>query len=116
VESPSSISSQPPPQRVRRKRSISCGIPWRDSDRRWRSERPRNRLQTDFHLAPAHRKIVKNEFENGTIQIMVKKAHLRHMLQRYLDGEVSEFELSNWAALIYVLPFFIPEGETEDEQ
>jgi hypothetical protein len=75
-----------------------------------------DRLRIDFHLAPAHRKIVKNELDNETIQITVKEEHLRHMLQRYLDGEMSELELSNWAALIYMLPVFIPEGETEDEQ
>jgi len=50
------------------------------------------------------------------MQIAVKQDHLRHMLQQYLNGEVSELELSNWAALIYMLPIFVPEGETEDDQ
>jgi hypothetical protein len=73
-------------------------------------------LQIDFHLAPAHREIVKNELDNETLQTTVKVHHLRHMLQRYLDGEVSELELSNWAALIYMLPIFVPEGETDEDR
>jgi hypothetical protein len=73
-------------------------------------------LQIDFRLAPAHRKVVKNELDNETIQITVKKHHLRHMLERYLNGEVSGLELSNWAALVYMLPVFVPEGETDEDR
>jgi hypothetical protein len=59
---------------------------------------------------------VKNELDNETIQITVKKHHLRHMLERYLNGEVSGLELSNWAALVYMLPVFVPEGETDEDR
>lgn len=73
-------------------------------------------LLINFHLAPARREIVRSDLDSRTIQITVKEHHLRHMLQQYLDGEVSAIELSNWAALIYMLPVFVPEGETEDER
>lgn len=79
-------------------------------------EELRDYLLINFHLAPARREIVRSDLDSRTIQITVKKHHLRHMLQRYLDGEVSAIELSNWAALIYMLPVFVPEGETEDER
>jgi len=50
------------------------------------------------------------------IKIPVRKRHVCNMLERYLGGEVSETELSDWAAFIRMLPVFVPEGETEEEQ
>lgn len=50
------------------------------------------------------------------IKIPVHKRHVCSMLERYLGGEVSEAELSDWAAFIRMFPVFVPEGETEEEQ
>lgn len=50
------------------------------------------------------------------IKIPVRKRHVCNMLERYLGGELSEAELSDWAAFIRMFPVFVPEGETEEEQ
>jgi len=50
------------------------------------------------------------------IKIPVHKRHVCNMLERYLGGEISEAELSDWAAFIRMFPVFVPEGETEEEQ
>ena len=51
-----------------------------------------------------------------SIKIIVHKKHLQSMLGKYLDEKISVKELSDWAAFIYMEPFYIPEGETEDER
>jgi hypothetical protein len=38
------------------------------------------------------------------------------MLQKYVDGEISTLELSNWAAFIFMMPNFIPVGKNEEER
>ena len=50
------------------------------------------------------------------IKIQVDSGDLRRMLQKYLDKNLSAEDLSCWAAFIYMMPFYLPEGETEDER
>jgi broad specificity polyphosphatase/5'/3'-nucleotidase SurE len=50
------------------------------------------------------------------IAIQVHKEHVRHMLRKYLEEKISMRELSNWAAFIYMEPFYVPKGATEDER
>jgi hypothetical protein len=50
-----------------------------------------------------------------SISIQVKPKHVCKMLKKYLDGQISEYYLSNWAAIIYMLPVFVPEGKTEED-
>ncbi len=50
------------------------------------------------------------------IKIPVYKRHVCSMLERYLVGEVSGVELSDWAAFIRIFPVFVPEGQTEEER
>ena len=38
------------------------------------------------------------------------------MIERYIDKNISVIELSNWAACIYMAPFYVPKGETEQER
>jgi hypothetical protein len=38
------------------------------------------------------------------------------MLHKYLEGDVTKMELSNWAAFVFFSDFYIPEGETEEER
>ncbi len=75
-----------------------------------------NRLLLDFDLAPAYRRILKADLDTNIIQVFVTRDHVREMLERYLQGEVSGLDLSNWAALVFMLPVFVPEGETDDER
>lgn len=72
-------------------------------------------LVVNFDLAPNQRDIQNKGFPE-TIQIPVEERHLRHMLQTYIAGEISEIELSNWAAFIFMSGAFVPEGETEEER
>ena len=48
------------------------------------------------------------------ISIQVTAEHLRHMLQEFVAEKISVEEISNWAAFIYMAPFYVPEGETEE--
>jgi hypothetical protein len=50
------------------------------------------------------------------ISVQVAPSHLRHMLQEFIETRVSEEELCNWAALVYMATFFVPEGETEEDR
>jgi hypothetical protein len=70
----------------------------------------------NFDLAPARREIPENTLDDEAIRITVNGEHVRQMLQRYVSGKISELELSNWAALVLMLPVFVPSGETEDER
>lgn len=38
------------------------------------------------------------------------------MLKKFQLNEISDVDVSNWASLIFMLPCFIPEGSTEEEQ
>jgi hypothetical protein len=72
-------------------------------------------LVINFDQHEGHRKIQKNALE-GFIKIPVEERHLRQALQRYLRGELSEVELSDWAAFIYLTEIFVPTGETDEER
>jgi len=72
-------------------------------------------LVIDFGLAPGQREIHNNRLD-GVIQIPVEERHLRHMLQEYLAGKISEVDLSNWAAFVFMAGTFVPTGETEEER
>jgi hypothetical protein len=74
-----------------------------------------NHLVINFGLAPARREILKSDLDD-TVRIPVDETHVCHMLERYVSGRISELELSNWAALVFLLPVFIPKGETEEER
>mgnify|MGYP001193156838 CR=1 FL=1 len=75
-----------------------------------------DQLILDFDSAPGRREIAKSDLETENVRVTVTKDHVRQMLLKYLHGEVSALDLSNWAALVFMLPVFAPEGETEDER
>lgn len=62
------------------------------------------------------REILVHGFDDQAIAIIVRKRHVVRMLQRYLAGQVSEIELSNWAFLVFALAAFVPEGRTDDDR
>jgi hypothetical protein len=72
-------------------------------------------IEIDFDQAPLKREIRENLISEE-VRILVNNFHLLHMLQNFLAGNISVIDLSNWAALIYMLPNFFPEGDTENEQ
>jgi len=69
----------------------------------------------DFSHAPEYREIQELELDES-ITIPVKKEHLCFMLMKYISGEISDLDLSNWAGLIFTMPFFVPEGDTEEDR
>ncbi len=74
----------------------------------------RDSIVIDFSLAPRRREI---RFTlKGIAKIVVERKHLRRMLQRYIDGQISGIDLSNWAAFLLGAPMFIPEGKTDEER
>ena len=72
-------------------------------------------LTFDFSNAPGQRKISDNHIDND-IEFQVKPEHLKVMLQKYIEGETPALVLSNWAAFVFMMPNYIPEGKTEDER
>jgi len=72
-------------------------------------------IAIDFSQAPELRNIQELNLDES-IKISVKRNHLCSMLRKYIFGETSELDLSNWAAIIVMTPFFVPEGETEEER
>lgn len=72
-------------------------------------------LIVNFDAAPRQREIYDNRLA-GTIGIQVKGEHVYHMLQKYLQGNISELELSNWAAFVFASGIYLPEGETDDQR
>jgi hypothetical protein len=75
----------------------------------------RGYMVIDFDPIRGHREIRNNELD-GVIGIPVEKSHLRHALQRYIDGKISETDLSNWAAFVFMAQVYIPQGQTEEER
>jgi hypothetical protein len=71
-------------------------------------------LTVHLDLAPGQREI-HGDVLGLDLDIPVSARHVRHMLERYIDGTVSQMELSNWAAFLFC-GLFVPEGDTEDEQ
>jgi hypothetical protein len=74
-----------------------------------------NYIIIDFELAPAQREIRHNRLE-GAIHIPVEVRHLRRLLQEYLAGRISEADLSDWAAFVFMAGVFVPVGGTEEER
>ncbi len=74
-----------------------------------------NYIEVDLTQAPNSRTI-RNLGLHGLAKIPVEQRHLRRMLERYLAGEISELDLSNWAGFL-LGPFdFVPEGDSEEER
>ncbi len=73
-------------------------------------------MTIDFDKAQGKREISNIKIDDDDLTFQVKKEHLRYMLKKYISGEIDLLELSNWAAFIYTMPNFIPEGKTEEEQ
>jgi len=72
-----------------------------------------NYIAIDFTLAPDIREIKKNQFE-GILTIPIEKSHLIKMLDLYISGQLSEDELSNWAAFIFLSGLFYPNRINQD--
>ncbi len=75
----------------------------------------RQSIIVDFDITKKERRI-KNINIPANIVINVNATNIQHMLQRYINQEISSLDLSNWAAFIYMAPFYVPEGATEEER
>lgn len=73
------------------------------------------KIAFDFRDAPMNRRIYDIHIDEN-IQIVVKKEHLCRMLRKYISKEINDLELSNWAAIIYIMPNFIPDGNSDEER
>jgi hypothetical protein len=69
----------------------------------------------NFDAASEWREIGKNLLD-GVFQIPVEDHYLANMLQKYISGEVSNDELSDWAAFIFLSQVYVPKGKTEEER
>lgn len=69
----------------------------------------------EFPLTGNQRRILRNDLE-GEISLEFKQIYLSKMIRRYLEGQISEIELSDWSAFIFLSGLFTPEGETEEER
>ena len=74
-----------------------------------------NYVKINYDLAPNYREMHDNQLQT-VVQIRVIDQYVQHMLNKYIVGEISALELSNWAAFIFTSGGFVPNGETEDEQ
>ncbi len=74
-----------------------------------------NYMSVDYSKAPDLR-VVRNVNLKGVAKIPVGREHIRNMLKRYVDGRISDIELSNWAAFITGPLIFTPEGDTEEQR
>ena len=72
-------------------------------------------VNIDFAQAPHYRRVWENALD-GVICIPVEERHLQNALRLHIDSKISETELSNWAAFIFLSGAFVPSGETEDER
>ena len=77
----------------------------------------RHSLEIDFSQGSRSRKIksVGNQ-PMPDVCIQVQTAHLQARLIQYRNGEISGEELSDWAAFVFLSEFFVPSGESEQEQ
>lgn len=68
----------------------------------------------DFDAGPERREI---RFPQTLhVEIPVNKGHVCRMLNRYIAEEVTNSELSDWAAVIFTSPSYVPEGATDEER
>ena len=72
-------------------------------------------INIDFNGAPNHRSIV-DLSESTDFKIVVSKEHVCGILNKHKQGLISELDLCNWAAVIYMLPYFVPKGETDEDR
>jgi hypothetical protein len=72
-------------------------------------------LTLNFNEAPGLRKISDINIDDD-IKLHVKPEHIKVILQKYIEGEISSLELSNWAAFIYMMPNYISEGKKGNER
>lgn len=75
----------------------------------------RDRIDADFAEASIYRIITRIDIDSS-IKIPVAYQHLVNMLRKYFRNEVSDVQLSHWAYFIIVGDWFVPEGNTLDEQ
>lgn len=75
----------------------------------------RDRFAIDFSHAPRKRKI-QSTGSDFQVEIQVRDEHLRAMLKCYIQGSITDAELSDWAAFVFMLDFYVPEGDNEDER
>lgn len=62
-------------------------------------------MRVNFDVANGIREI--NNLSNfNDIKIFIKIAHLKNMLQKFIKDEITLVELSNWAAFVYMQPFY----------
>lgn len=74
-----------------------------------------DRFSVDIEKAPAFREMRDISLDDIS-SLPVTSAHVIARLDRFRLGLLEAKELSDWAALLLMLPVFVPEGETEEEQ
>lgn len=74
-----------------------------------------DRFSVDIDNAPAFREMRGISLDDIP-PLPVTSAHVIAMLDRFRMGLLQAKELSDWAALLLMLPVFVPEGETDEEQ
>lgn len=67
-------------------------------------------LIIDFSHSPATREI-QVIAPLPDVELTVSKKHLCYMLEQYELGHISEKSLSDWAAFIFLTPFYVTENE-----
>jgi hypothetical protein len=72
-------------------------------------------IVVEFSSISGRREILRNNLE-GTISLEFRRIHLSKMLTKYLEGQISELDLSDWCAFIFLSGLFVPEGKTEEER
>jgi len=75
----------------------------------------RDRIDVSFSEASIYRIITRVDIDSS-IKIPVTYHHLVNILQKYFGNEMSDVQLSHWAYFIIVGDWFVPEGDTIDEQ
>ena len=75
----------------------------------------RDRIDAKFSETSIYRSITKIDIDSS-VKIPVTHHHLVNMLKKYFRHEISDDQLSNWATSIVAGDWFVPEGETLDEQ
>jgi hypothetical protein len=72
------------------------------------------RILFDNKIGPTREIQVLNMPED--IEIQVNSQHLAHMLKEYLNKKIVEKDISDWAAFVYMTPYYLAEGTTEEER
>ena len=75
----------------------------------------KGRMVINFHPENRTRELIFKKIDQN-FSIPVKNSHLRRILEKYLSGEMSTREVSDWAAFISLSSFYSPDGETEEAQ